>query len=63
MARALLAGYRAHEGGSPTIYEIAEHFRFTPANAAKLLGKLAARGELSRELGSRRSIRLTSQVV
>lgn len=54
--------YQASEGRSPTIYEIAEHFRFTPANAAKLLSKLAARGELSRQLGSRRSIRLTSPV-
>lgn len=54
--------YQTLDGRSPTIYEIAEHFCFTPANAAKLLGKLAARGALSRQPGSRRSIRLTSQV-
>lgn len=53
--------YQVREGTSPTIYEIAEHFSFTPANAVKLLDKLAARGELSRDSGSRRSIRLTSQ--
>lgn len=54
--------YQAGEGKSPTIYEIAKHFGFTPANAAKLLDKLSARGELSRKPGSRRSIRLTLQV-
>lgn len=52
---------QAREGVSPTIYEIAEHFGFSPANAVKQLDKLAARGVISREPGSRRSIRLASR--
>lgn len=56
-----LHDYQAREGGSPTIYEIAKHFGFSPANAVKLLDKLAARGAISRQPGSRRSIRLASR--
>eukprot|EP01034_Spumella_vulgaris_P016708 gene16708-21323_t len=56
-----LRDYQAREGVSPTIYEIAEHFGFSPANAVKLIDKLTARGAISRQPGSRRSIRLASR--